>query len=51
LSYSITKNSSVNSFKIHKNDLGIPEIFHINIKQKEYISLSHHGRYGGYAIL
>jgi phosphopantetheine--protein transferase-like protein len=49
--YSKNQNAHKNSVTIKKDTLGIPHFFQNNKKQKESLSISHHGHYCAYAIL
>lgn len=49
--YSKIRNISKNSVTINKDDLGVPFFSLKNRKQKESLSISHHGHYCAYAIL
>ena len=49
--YSKNQNVHNNSVTIKKDTLGIPHFFQNNKKQKETLSISHHGHYCAYAIL
>ena len=44
-------NYSLNEMDIKKNSVGIPRLFFKDKEQKINFTISHHGNYGGYAIL
>lgn len=47
--YAITKNLNVVDLEIRKNQVGVPFLFYKNEKLPTVISLSHHGRFGGFS--
>jgi len=49
--YSLLKHLNKGDLTIKKDKLGIPNLFYKNQQLSATISLSHHGRFGGYAIL
>jgi len=44
-------NFSIDEISIKKNNVGVPKIFYKEKEQQISFSISHHGHYGGYAIL
>lgn len=44
-------NFPINEISIKKNNVGVPRIFFNDKKQEISFAISHHGNYGGYAIL
>lgn len=49
--YAEITNLAVADLRIQKDENQIPHLYHQNEKQSTMISISHHGNYGGYAIL
>ena len=49
--YAEITNLAVENLTIQKDEWNIPHLYHQNKKQSTVISISHHGNYGGYAIL
>ncbi len=49
--YAKMTNLAVADLRIQKDENQIPYLYHQNEKQSTVISISHHGNYGGYAIL
>ena len=47
--YATSKNLNVSDLEVRKNDTGVPFLFYKNEKLPTVISLSHHGRFGGFS--
>jgi hypothetical protein len=37
--------------QIKKNNLGVPKIYHQHKKLSHFLSISHHGKYGSFALM